>query len=273
MTTPEAQTLYLVSDSTGRTCNSLAEAVLVQFDRRNCQVVQKNRIRTVPQVRKVVKEAAGANALIFYTLVSPKARDAMKRFCNELQVPRVDIFGRPLTALNDLLKTAPRAKPGLLYASDPLQFDRLDAIDYTLKHDDGQRPQELGEADVVLVGVSRASKSSTCFFLAYEGIRAANVPLVPNVPPHPRLLEVDPEKVIGLTVNAMRLRTVREVRAKSLDRKNLTDYLDKRMVAHEVIGAKKTMDEHGWRSFDTSYMAIEEIAKEVIRLRGFEKRR
>jgi regulator of PEP synthase PpsR (kinase-PPPase family) len=219
-------------------------------------------------VERIVAEAASLHAVIFYTLVSDDTREAIKSAAEKLLVPTVDVLGPAFSALHDLFKSAPRHTPGLLYASDRERFDRIEAIDYTLKHDDGQRPYELGEADVVLVGVSRSSKSSTCFYLAYAGVRAANVPLVPGVPPPRQLLALDPEKVIGLRINVMRLRTVREARAQRLGLDPTHEYVDKRDMAREVLEANKVMDSRGWRSIDVSYIAVEETAREVMTLRG-----
>ena len=117
------------------------------------------------------------------------------------------------------------------------------------------------------MGVSRASKSSTCFYLAYEGIRAANVPLVSGIPPPTQLLRLPQNKVIGLRINVSRLQTVREARAHNLKLSDSDPYLDKRSIAREVIEANRIMDENNWRSIDVSYMAIEEIAREVVRRR------
>ena len=148
----------------------------------------------------------------------------------------------------------------------------MDAIEYTLKHDDGQRPHELSAADVVLVGVSRASKSSTCFYLAYQGIRAANVPLIPGVPLPSQILRLPSSKVIGLRLNPARLLSVREARASHLHLPETDPYIDPRSVAREVLDADSLMDRRRWRSIDVSYLAIEEIAREVMSLRGFKRR-
>jgi regulator of PEP synthase PpsR (kinase-PPPase family) len=268
-----APTIFVVSDGRGETCDQLVRAALVQFEGQRVRVLRRANVLTPRRVQTIVEKAAESHAIIFYTLVSEDTRKAIKEHAKRLLVPIVDVLGPAFSALHDLFHTAPRSKPGLLYRSDRERFDRIVAIDYTLKHDDGQRPHELGEADVVLVGVSRASKSSTCFYLAYEGIRAANVPLVPGVPPPGQLAKLDPSKVVGLRVNVMRLITVREARAMNL-RLPITDhYLDKREISKELLAANRMMDEYGWRSIDVSYLAIEEIAREVIALRGLKVRR
>jgi regulator of PEP synthase PpsR (kinase-PPPase family) len=231
-------------------------------------MLRRSNVRTAPAVRKVVEQAARMGAVVFYTLVGEETRQEMTSAATEFLVPAVDILGPSFSALHDLFKAEPSSVPGLLYTSDREHFDRLDAIDYTLKHDDGQHPNGLPDAHVVVVGVSRASKSSTCFFLAYEGIRAANVPLIADIPPPRQLLDLDPERVVGLRMNVMRLQTVREVRAHALRLGSTDGYTDKREIAREVRHAHALMDKQGWPSFDASYMAIEEIAKKVLRLRG-----
>jgi regulator of PEP synthase PpsR (kinase-PPPase family) len=267
-----ASTIVLVSDGRGQTCRQLAKAALLQFEGQGYRLLSRSNVRTASAVRQAVEKAAQQHAIILYTLVGDETRRTMNETSRELLVPTVDVLGPLFSALHDLFKRAPSGTPGLLYASERENFDRHEAIDYTLKHDDGQRPHELGQADVVLVGVSRASKSSTCFYLAYEGIKAANVPLVPGIEPAPQLLKLDPARVIGLRVNVMRLMTVRETRAVNIGLRNLEDYLDKRAIGREVAEAHRLMDKHGWRNFDASYMAIEEIAKAVVKLRGLKLR-
>jgi hypothetical protein len=260
-------TVFIVSDGRGETATQVLKAAAFQFENQRYRTIRRAGVRTPEEVAEVVGEARTAGAVIFYTLVKEETRRAMRRISGTKLVPTVDILGPAFSALHDQFKRKRGATPGLLYALERDRFDRMTAFDYTLTHDDGQRPHELSRADVVLVGVSRASKSSTCFFLAYEGIRAANVPLIPGIPPPPQLLRLPRNRVIGLRVNVDRLIAIREARAQDLGRWGAEPYLDRRSVAHEVIAANRLMDEHGWHSIDVSYLAIEEIAKEVMRLR------
>jgi regulator of PEP synthase PpsR (kinase-PPPase family) len=266
-------TIFVVSDGRGDTSAQVLSAAAIQFEGQRYQVVRRGHVRTVRRVEAIVRRAADYHAVIFYTLVGDETRAAMTTASAELLVPTVDILGPAFSALHDLFKTAPKPRPGLLYTSDRDKFDRFEAIDYTLLHDDGRHPEDLEDADVVITGVSRSSKTSTCFYLAYEGIKAANVPIVPGVPPPRELLDLDPAKVIGLRVNVMRLMTVREARARGLPHQPLEEYLNKRAIAREVLEANRLMDEHGWRSVDASYMAVEEVAREVLALRGFKRSR
>jgi regulator of PEP synthase PpsR (kinase-PPPase family) len=264
--TPPSKVIYLVSDGTCRTCEIVVRAVLVQFRHEEVRVVKKAQVRRPRTVRNVVTAAAGEGAVVFYTLVYDKARMEMEAAARELMVPTVDILGPALVALYDLFKTTQRAKPGMLYRSNKEHFDRIDAVEYTLHHDDGCRINELADADVVLVGVSRACKSTTCSYLAYSGVRAANVPLLPDGEPPVELRRLDPRRVIGLTSNPYRLQSVRESRLQTWGGDVAFDYAEKRQIATELRWANEVMTRYGWRCIDTSYKAIEEIAREVIQL-------
>ena len=259
-------TVFVVSDSRGDTARQLLRAAAVQFEGVRYRTVLRANVRTLKRVRSIVEQAARDRAVIFYTLVDEDTRREMRRSAREANVACVDILGPAFTALHHLFMRKRGNTPGLLYSLDREQIDRMDAIDYTLKHDDGQRPHELSGADVVVVGVSRASKSTTCFYLASAGIRAANVPLVPGVDPPDELLRLPPRKVVGLRVELTRLLAVREARAHNLRLGQLDPYVDRRIVARELGAANRLMDANDWRSVDVSYLAVEEIAREVMRL-------
>ncbi len=268
MNAEQRPVIFIVSDGRGDTCNQLLTAALVQFPGQECEIERRAAVLSREQVAAVVAEAHDRGATIFYTLVGQETRRAMADRAAELLVPTVDVLGPAFIALHDVFHSEPTATPGLYYASERARIDRQEAIDFTLKHDDGQRPHELGEADVIIVGVSRVSKSTTCFYLAYNGVKAANVPLVPNQEPLPGLLDVDPARVVGLRMNLTRLLAVREVRTRHLGRAGTAGYADKRQLAAELRAAHRQMEHYGWRSLDASYMAVEEIAREVMRLRG-----
>ena len=273
MSAPAPAIFFLVSDGSGGTCERLVKSALVQYRGLDVTLVRRPEVRTARQIRSIVKEAESQRAIVFYTLVSDATRRAMRRYTRETLVVSVDLLGPTLRALHDFLQLKPRFVPGLYYESEKEQLDRIDAIDFTLKHDDGLRSDEVGDADVVLVGVSRAAKSSTCFYLAYEGVRAANIPIVPGIDPPEALVRMDRHKVIGLTVNVPRLQSVREARVSSRHLGDMGAYLDRRTIATELREANRMMDRHGWRRIDVSFMAIEEIAKEVRRLLAHSRKR
>ncbi|MCK4872844.1 MAG: kinase/pyrophosphorylase [Phycisphaerales bacterium] len=264
----DARAIFVVSDGTGRTCKHVLLAALVQYPNEDVNLVTRPDIRTAKKATAVVDEAAEADAVIFFSLVADETRQAIKKAAKERLVPFVDVLGQTLSALHTLFSQTHDMQPGLLYTKQKEYFDRVDAIDYTLKHDDGQRLDELDKANVVLVGVSRASKSSTCFYLAYRGVRAANVPLFHDREPPQELLDLDPNKVIGLTVNAHRLQSIREARLHILGAKDIDYYYDPRTVARELRAAIALMNGRGWRTIDVSYKAIEEVASEIISMIG-----
>ncbi len=267
MTTRRTPTILIVSDGRGETATQVLKAAAVQFEGQRYRTVRRAGVKTPEEVETIVREAADSGAVIFYTLVGQETRRAMRRTSARRLVPTVDVLGPAFSALHDQFRKKRGETPGLLYALERERFDRMTAFDYTLTHDDGQRPHELSRADVVLVGVSRASKSSTSFFLAFQGVRTANVPLVPEIEPPSQLLRLPRNRVVGLRVNVDRLVAVREARREDLGMRGEESYLDRRAVAGEVIWADRIMEARGWRSVDVSYMAIEEIAKEVLRVR------
>jgi regulator of PEP synthase PpsR (kinase-PPPase family) len=262
---PRAATVFVVSDGSGRTCEHVVKAALVQYQDHDVELILKSNIRTARQAAAVVQEAARRKAPIFYTLVAATPRKAMAEAAAKLSVPTVDVLQPVLAALGDLLQSIPQGKPGLYYRSQQEYFDRLEAVEYT-HHDDGQRPYELRKADVVLVGLSRVSKSATCFVLAYNGIRAANVPLVPGYFLPAELLRLDPRRVIGLTMNADRLQRVREVRMHGMRMGTVEAYTDRRQILREIREANALMAQRGWQTIDVSYRSIEDTAQEVLRM-------
>jgi hypothetical protein len=261
-------TILLVSDGTGSTCSHVVGAALRQFENPVVRVIRRANVRSPHEARAAVEQAVNDHAVIFYTLISEEVREALHHAAEKHLVPTVDLLGPLLAALARVLKASPRCDPKLLYELEQQHIDRIDAVDFTLAHDDGLRAYELSQADVVLVGVSRVSKSATCFVLACRGIRAANLPLVPGIQPPAELFTLDPKKVVGLTASVHRLQSTRQARLRSMRMGELDSYVDTREIAKELRYANGLMEQHGWRSVDVSFKAIEEVAKEVLRLIG-----
>ncbi|MCP4573911.1 MAG: kinase/pyrophosphorylase [bacterium] len=260
--------IFVVSDGRGETCRQYLQAALVQYADLDVETVVRSNVLSPELVVAVVDEAAARGGVVFYTLVAEDTRRAMRRHASEQLVTIVDVLGPAFGALHEFFQQDSLATPGLFYAAERTRIDREAAVDFALKHDDGLRLTELYLADVVLVGVSRVAKSTTSFYLGYNGIKAANVPLVVGTPLLKELLAMDSRKVIGLRMNVTRLMAVRDARARHLGPVGTADYVDKRAIADEVRRAHEIMQEYGWRSFDVSYMAVEEVAREVLRLLG-----
>lgn len=256
--------IVILSGGTGRTADHILTAALAQFDDPRVKIIRKSQVRRVRDAQRIVKQAADDGAVVCHTLVAPKIREAVHEQLLRLNVPSIDPLGPTVSLLADHLGAAPFGRAGLLFELCKEQFQRMDAVDFTLAHDDGQRIHDLKEADVVLVGVSRVSKSVTCFYLAARGVRAANVPLTMVHAVPPELEQIDPERVIGLRMNAARLCAVRQARLDRISTRPVAGYAERRDVARELRDAAEVFNRHGWRSIDVSYKATEEVAKEII---------
>jgi regulator of PEP synthase PpsR (kinase-PPPase family) len=268
---PPPLVVFILSGGTGRTGEQIVGSALAQFNSPAVQIEKRPRVRSIEAACRVVHEAQERQGIVFHTLVAHDIRQAVAEEAARRMVPLVDILGPALAVFEDHLRAKPKGQAGLSYLAQKDRFDRMDAVDYTLHHDDGQRAEGLKLADVVLVGPSRASKSVTCFYLAYRGVLAANVPLVLNVPPPPQLLELDPARVIGLTMNPHRLRAVREERTEHFGaeaQSALEEYSQPRQIAQELRYAMSLIEQHGWRTIDVSYKSVEETAEEVLRMLG-----
>lgn len=256
-------TLHVLTGGSGRTCQHVVRACLAQFPRVRTNLVLRPRVDSVRAAELEVEAAARAGALVCHSLVEPEVRRQFERDAERRGVPHVDVLGPMLSAIEDATGVAPLGRPGLSYQLHKEQFDRMDAVDFTLAHDDGQRAHELQQADIVVVGVSRVSKSVTCFYLAYRGVRAANVPLCEGISPPEELLRLPPAQVVGLTMNPHRLRMLREMRLVAM-KSDVANYVDDAAIQAELRSAQRLMQEHGWRSVDVSYKAVEEVAVELL---------
>lgn len=263
--------IVVMTGGTGRTGEHVLAAALAQFDNPDVRITVERNVRSKSVAEKIIQRAKEDHAVIFHTIVSPEIRRLISQQTDALTIPTIDLLGPVITVLDDHLDGAPRNQPGLSYAFNKEQFDRIDAVDFTLAHDDGIRVKDLANADVVLTGVSRVSKSVTCFFLAYRGIRAANVPLQLGIDPPSELLNIDPDNVIVLTMNVQRLSSIRETRNVRW-KGAMRDYTDLGRIGQELQFANKLASEHGWRCIDVSYKAVEEVASDIASLIRFKQR-
>ena len=258
--------LHLVSDSTGETITSVARACLVQFEGVNVTEHVWNLVRTKRQVEKVISGIERYPGIVLFTLVDQKQRAALESACRELQVPCVAVMDPVIAALSSYLGIKSSAKPGMQHVLDAEYFARIDAINFVLAHDDGQIVKDLDEADVVLVGVSRTSKTPTCIYLANRGVKAANVPLVPGVALPREVLAARKPLIVGLTKDPVRLVDIRRNRLRQLEQDQETDYIDLEKVKAEVAAARRTFSEHDWPVIDVTRRSIEEVAAEILQL-------
>jgi regulator of PEP synthase PpsR (kinase-PPPase family) len=265
--------LHLVSDATGETLNSIARATTVQFDHADIIYHRWSLIRTRFQLHRVLEGIEHEPGPVLSTLVDRALRGELETTCRRLDVPVVNVLDPVMNLLQEFIGEQATARPGRQYVLNADYFRRIDAMHYVLAHDDGQQQPGLAEADVVLVGVSRSSKTPTCFYLANRGIKAANIPLVPNLPEPPGL-DTTQCPVVGLTleVDALieirrhRLRLIAAGNPAGIVRQNSTDYVDEDSVKAELLWARRLCNRRGWPVVDVTRRSIEETAATVLQL-------
>jgi len=258
--------MHLVSDSTGETLSAVAKAAAAQFE--HVQPIEHiyALVRSPRQLERALSEIEALPGIIMYTLINPALRTRLEERCRELQLPCVPILDQVLGTLRNYLGTETHVeKPGIQHELDAGYFRRMEALTFTMAHDDGQQTQDLNKADIVLVGVSRTSKTPTCIYLANRGIKAANVPIVVGSP-LPR--ELDHPLVIGLTVSPERLVQIRRNRLSAMGQSEDTDtdYVDLEVVRAETAAARRLFAIQGWPVIDVSRRAVEETAAAILNI-------
>ncbi|MFQ5783656.1 MAG: pyruvate, water dikinase regulatory protein [Alphaproteobacteria bacterium] len=256
--------LHLVSDATGETINSVARAAVAQFA--DIEAVEHfwSLVRSKRQIDNVLAGIEANPGVVLFTLVDQELRQRLEAGCRRLNVPSVPLLEPVISVLSTHLGTESRGQPGRQYTLDAEYFTRIDAMQFVLTHDDGQSVHDLDKADVLLLGVSRTSKTPTCFYLANRGIKAANVPLVPGAELPPELEKLTTPLVLGLTVTPERLVEIRRNRLHMLNQGEETDYVDLERVTEEVLAARRIYARHGWPVIDVTRRSIEEIAAAVL---------
>jgi regulator of PEP synthase PpsR (kinase-PPPase family) len=258
--------LHLVSDSTGDTVHSVARACLVQFEDTDAIEHIWSMVRTKAQIDRVIGGVAANPGVVLYTLVNESLRQPLIEGCRKLQVPAIPVLDPVIGALASYLGRQSRGLPGQQHMLDSEYFQRIDAMTFALNHDDGQSLWGLNDADVVLVGVSRTSKTPTCIYLANRGIKAANVPIVPGVPIPQEVFELTRPLIVGLTNDPDRLIQVRTQRLASLHTGERSEYTDLAKVREEVTQARRIFTDQAWPVIDVSRRSIEETAAAILKL-------
>lgn len=264
--------LHLVSDSTGETVNSVSRAVIAQFDGIEPEEHIWSLVRTSGQLEKVIQGVTDNPGFVMYTVSDRVLRKKLKNACHKLNVPCVSVLSRVISDLSGFLgvKTTVH-QPGRQYELDDEYFSRVEAINFALTHDDGQSTWDLEEADIVIVGVSRTSKSPTSVYLGYRGYRAANIPYVKGVPLPDILDDVTQPLIVGVTVSPSRLVEVRKNRLLSLDSNEHTNYVDIDRVEEEVKELKRLFAKKQWPVIDVTRRSVEEVAAAIIQMHSKHK--
>jgi [pyruvate, water dikinase]-phosphate phosphotransferase / [pyruvate, water dikinase] kinase len=258
--------LHLLSDSTGETLEMIAKAALAQFD--DADVVRHfwPMVRSQQHLDRIMGEIAANPGLVLYTLVNAETRERLEERCALLGLPSVPALDTVTSALEQQLGRAAKGRPGRQHAMDDAYFRRVDAIHFTIAHDDGVAWEDWEAADIVLAGVSRSSKTPTSIYLANRGYKVANIPVVVESPPPESLFNLRRPLVVGLTTSPERLVQVRRNRLLSLNQAPETAYVDSDQVAREVQYARRMFADNGWPVIDVTRRSIEETAAAVINL-------
>jgi regulator of PEP synthase PpsR (kinase-PPPase family) len=261
--------LHLVSDSTGETVIGIARAVTAQFE--SAEPIEHfwNLVRTERQLNFILDNIAQQKGIVLYTLVDPDLRAHLEERCRLIDVPAVPVLDSALQGMSDFLDMESKAKPGLQHTLNADYFNRIEAMEYAIAHDDGHA-RRLDKADVVLIGVSRTSKTPTCVYLAGRGFKAANIPFVPGIPLPAELEESqgkpDSPLIVALTEDAERLVHIRRNRLRFLGEDEDTDYVNLEAVATEVNAARRFYARMGWPVVDVTRRSVEETAAEIIKV-------
>ena len=258
--------LHLLSDSTGETLENIAKAALAQYD--NVATVRHfwPMVRTEAHLERILQEVAQNPGLVIFTLVNPATRRNLEQRCASLGLLAVAPLDTVNDALSTLLGQQAKARPGRQHVLDAAYFARVEAIQFTIAHDDGIAAEEWEEADIVLAGVSRSSKTPTSIYLANRGYKTANIPIVVESPPPPELFRLKKPLVVGLTTSADRLIAIRRNRLLSLQQAPDTPYVEADAVQREIAYARRLFADHGWPVIDVTRRSIEETAAAIIAL-------
>ncbi len=261
---PYAFHLHLVSDSTGETIHSVARACLAQFSDVDPIEHEWPLARTVNAMNVVLDGIKDKPGPVMFTLVDDRLREMLRDGCRRLKVPCISVLDPVISAFGKFLDAQPLHRIGGQHEMDAEYFQRIEAIDWALAHDDGQRAPEFDQSDVILVGVSRTSKTPTCLYLANRGVKAANVPYVPGIPLPEVLDRIENALVIGLTNDPKRLVELRRARLALLQQEGETPYIDPSAVRAEITEARRYFAEKNWMVINVTRRSIEETSAAVM---------
>ena len=257
--------VYIISDSLGETGEQVAKAAISQFELDDYEIKRFPYVLNLKLLSEILKEASNeSNAVLFYTLVDKEFIEYIKDFTAESGLIAVDLLSPLIAAIRESTHLEPAREPGTIRKLDEAYFKRVEAIEFAVKYDDGKDPRGLSKADVVILGISRTSKTPLSMYLANKNIKVANVPLVPESVPPKEIYEVPAKRVIGLTNSPTKLNEIREERLKALGLPKGSSYASMERILDEIDYAKKIMKKIGCPIIDVSNKAIEETAELII---------
>ena len=264
MVRDNAPPIFIVSGGKGLAGDAVVQSVLIQFPNNSIPVIIVPDVLNQDRIDEVIKRAMATNGVIVHTMVDPEVRQLLIQSCIKNNVNHIDLVGDLSDYLSSLLKTKPISKPGLYRLSHIAYFKRVEAIDFTLKVDDGQNPEKITLADIVLTGVSRTGKTPLSVYLAMFGWKVANVPLVPGIDPPEELFKADPGRVFGLNISPVYLIAQRANRVRTLHLDESNDYINKRKVSDELESARRIFERGKFTEIQVTNKPIESSANEIL---------
>ncbi|MCL6634343.1 MAG: kinase/pyrophosphorylase [Peptococcaceae bacterium] len=258
--------IYIISDSIGETAELVARAAASQFDHGGVDIRRVPYVNDPGEIPEIVEEASAFKSLIAYTLVLPELREALVREAARYGIPTVDIMTPMMDAVAAVVNRPPKLEPGLVRKMDDEYFRKVEAIEFAVKYDDGKDPRGILRADLVVIGVSRTSKTPLCMYLAHKRIKAANVPLVPEVAPPEEIFRLPSHRLIGLVIQPRQLNEIRRERLKTLGLTSNADYASMDRILKELEYAEGIMKKAGCSVIDVTNKAVEETASRVLEI-------
>ncbi len=258
--------LHLVSDATGETLNTVAKAAAAQYSDFRPIAHIYALVRTPSQLNRALREIEEQPGIVLFTIINPEIRHHLEQHCNQLGVPCVSILDPVISILSQYLNTSSTPQVAGQHALNADYFKRIDALNFTMSHDDGQSTDDLHKSEVIILGVSRTSKTPTSIYLAQRGVRTANVPVIPGVPLPPQLLTVKGPLIVGLIASADRIAQIRRHRLLTLKESRSTDYIDPRLITDEILSMKNLCAIHDWPMIDVTRRSVEETAASILNL-------
>lgn len=270
MNTPNSEnsyTIFILSDGTGETAVTMTRAALVQYSEKEITIQRCKNIRTEDQLKAIVDDCFLRRGLIAYTFASPSLRQKTADLCLEKSIPAIDFLGPLIQTLDHFFGVPSSKKVGALRQTDDMYFKRIEAIEYTVRHDDGKTLNELDKADIVLVGISRTSKTPLSIFLSHKGWKVANIPLVLGTPLPQQLFKIDQRKIVGLIIDIDSLQRIRKNRLEKFGQDSGGEYASIQQILSEIEFAENLFKQNKrWPVFNVTERALEETASEIVRI-------
>ena len=258
--------IHILSDGTGETATSVIKATLMQYEDKNVEIIIHPNIRSEKQIEYIINQLDTLKSIVTYTFVLENLREIIQKQCEQKKVSCVDLLKPLIKTFNQQLNRKKEIKAGILHKVDKDYFKRIDAIEFSLKYDDGSTTFNLQQADIVLIGVSRTSKTPLSIFLSYKGYKVANIPFVKDIKLPEEVFNIDTKKIIALTIDSDNLLKIRRNRLQKIGIQNRGEYADRLYVYEELEQARACFEKYRWPVINVTDRALEETAADILRI-------